>query len=584
MAFQTTLLYFAYCGRSSLSSRAIAREDRKLSRIFADRLVKGGQPLSAAEETQAFEILQKYRQPLTEAGVSVPNSLPDRLAIQLESEGMWRVVNERQGTAYSVTFAAGQGNCTCPQFRLKHNCKHLAAVVAASLTETEAEAQGDRTDVDTAELDTNIPAILPGITLTQQQWQALQELEEFLHSDERLYLLTGYAGTGKSTLLQALIQRLRSQGDDRAIALTAFTNKAKKVLESMAVRWGLAVECLTCCQLLGIRPVINPQTGQQEFKPERGFENQIDKFALVVIDESSTIGEEMWGLLLKAVSGLFREVKLLFVGDPAQLPPVNEAESPCFKEIARASHLTEVVRYGNAIGLVAERLRQTIDRPALPRFQTQLNAQASEGVEVLDAEAWHRSLIDVFVESEGSADFDRVRALAYTNRRVEQLNRTIRQATYGVGADRFVVGERLIAHNPCLKDETILLTSSAECTVLEVRLGRVDRWQVWALGVEDEEGRWRQLQVLHEAGRAELERRLKQLAESLQWGEFWALKNQFHDLRYAYALTVHKAQGSSFEAVYVDVRNFAINRSALERNKLCYVALTRASKRVLILQ
>ena len=64
----------------------------------------------------------------------------------------------------------------------------------------------------------------------------------------------------------------------------------------------------------------------------------------------------------------------------------------------------------------------------------------------------------------------------------------------------------------------------------------------------------------------------------------FSLSTLFHDLRYAYALTVHKSQGSSFEQVYVDVRNIGVNRSALERNKLCYVALTRAQKRVFILQ
>ena len=421
-------------------------------------------------------------------------------------------------------------------------------------------------------------------------WQALQELEAFVEGDERLHLLTGYAGTGKSTLLQALIIRLRDAGDDRTIALTAFTNKAKKVLESMTAKWGLDVDCLTCCQLLGIRPAIDPETGQQEFKPDRAYHSQIDKYALVVVDECSTIGEEMWSLLLNAVTGLFKDVKLLFVGDRAQLPPVNETESPCFEQIQQATHLTEVVRYGNAIGRVADRLRQNIHAPYLPRFHSQMTADSPqntngvEGVKVMEIKEWHRSLMDLFERLQGGGEFERVRALAYTNKRVAALNGMIRRAVYGDRAGRFVVGERLMAYSPCLKDDTVLLSSSAECTVQDVQMGRYEGWRVWNLEVEDEEGRWRQLRVLHEGMASQFKRRLQGLADAGQWKEFWELKNGFHDLRYAYALTVHKSQGSSFEEVYVDVRNFEVNRSALERNKLCYVALTRASRRVFILQ
>ncbi|NJM96692.1 MAG: AAA family ATPase [Phormidesmis sp. RL_2_1] len=52
-----------------------------------------------------------------------------------------------------------------------------------------------------------IPEILPGIALSQQQWEALQALEDFIHSDEKIYLLTGYAGTGKTTLMKELTRQ-----------------------------------------------------------------------------------------------------------------------------------------------------------------------------------------------------------------------------------------------------------------------------------------------------------------------------------------------------------------------------------------
>ena len=89
-----------------------------------------------------------------------------------------------------------------------------------------ATAAADATDLQADSQAVVIPEVLPGLQLSQQQCQALQALEEFVASDEKIYLLTGYAGTGKTTLLQALISRLQQNHDGRPIALTALSNKA----------------------------------------------------------------------------------------------------------------------------------------------------------------------------------------------------------------------------------------------------------------------------------------------------------------------------------------------------------------------
>ena len=71
-----------------------------------------------------------------------------------------------------------------------------------------------------------IPEILPGIELSEEQWDAIQAIEDFLQSPSKLYLLTGYAGTRKTTLLQALVTHLREHGCDWPIALPAQVSKA----------------------------------------------------------------------------------------------------------------------------------------------------------------------------------------------------------------------------------------------------------------------------------------------------------------------------------------------------------------------
>jgi exodeoxyribonuclease-5 len=430
----------------------------------------------------------------------------------------------------------------------------------------------------------DIPDILPGIHLTLQQWQVLQELEAFINSQHKLHLLTGYAGTGKTTLLQALIKRLRESGDRRPVVLTAHSNKATKVLSKMADRWKLDVDTSTCCKLLGLRPEIDTETGKQVFQPDRDGENRFNRYRLVIVDEASMINEEMWLLLTDAVSSLYQHTQILFVGDIAQLPPIGEFESKVFSQIYTRSDLTDVVRYGGSIGVLAESIRNQLHRRVLPTIQTDANDTQTEGVFSVNASGWQQLLLRAFKSQAYQQDADYVRVLAYTNKRVNALNTAIRLAIYGENAPRFVENERLIAHAPCLENDYIVLQNSAECEVLEAVEGTQGNWVVWMLSVLTDDDRYRTLTVLHEVSRFEYERKLQLLAEEKRWREYWELKTLFHDVRYAYSLTVHKAQGSTFENVFVDARDLNINRKHQERNQLLYVAITRSSKRLFVLQ
>lgn len=426
--------------------------------------------------------------------------------------------------------------------------------------------------------------VLPGIVLNRQQRKVLRELERFTRSTEKLHLLTGYAGTGKTTLLQALIKRMRDRGDRRSIVFTAFSNKATKVLERMSEQWKLGIDCMTCCKLLGLKPDIDPTTGKQVFKPDQNGENNFSRYRLVVVDEASMINEEMWLLLIEAVSDLTEQTQILFVGDVAQLPPIQEPESQVFTQIHHRSDLTEVVRYGGAIAVLAESIRNNLTNRQLPRFETDVNGDRTEGVLVVSRQDWERLLIKAFQSESYQRDSDYVRAVAYTNARVNGLNQTIRRAIYGANTPRFVPGERLVANNPYLINDAVILQTSSECEVLDVQTGRSGSWHVWFLHVLTDEGKHRTLTMLHELSQDEFTRLLSAYAKDKRWREFWDLKNLFADLNYAYCLTIHKSQGSTFQNVFTDVPNALINRNIRERNQLLYVAVTRAAKRLFIYQ
>ncbi|MEL6470501.1 MAG: AAA family ATPase [Cyanobacteria bacterium J06623_4] len=429
-----------------------------------------------------------------------------------------------------------------------------------------------------------IPEVLPGISLSQQQWAALQALEAFAHSNEKIFLLTGYAGTGKTTLLQALIHRLQQGHDARPIALTALSNKATKVLQSMAYRWGCEVDCMTCCKLLGLKPVIDKESGRQKFEPDRDRKNLTTEYDLVVVDECSMINQEMWELLVNSVSKFTQRTQLLFVGDSDQLPPVGETASPCFEQIFERSDLTEVIRYGGAIGLLAEDIRTNLERPAMPRPVSDRNADNTEGIFTLPAAHWEKLMLRAFTSKAYESNPDQVRVLAYTNNRVNYLNNKIRAAIYGDHAARFMPGERLVARNACMGRDGILLQTSEECEVVDAYLTRFEGWQVWNLEVETDDHQERKLRVLHEDEQTRFKDILSDYSEKKQWMAFWDYKELFHDLSYAYSLTVHKSQGSTFQDVFVDVPNLMLNRKVTERNQLYYVAFTRAAKRLFLCQ
>jgi ATP-dependent exoDNAse (exonuclease V) alpha subunit len=141
-----------------------------------------------------------------------------------------------------------------------------------------------------------------------------------------------------------------------------------------------------------------------------------------------------------------------------------------------------------------------------------------------------------------------------------------------------------VANSPYLFNESLILQTSEECEVVEVAAGQEGEWQVWFLTVLNDEGRERLIRVLHEHSQAPFKVMLDAYSGEKRWREFWELKNLFADVNYAYCLTIHKSQGSTFQNVFVDVPNALTNRNVRERNQLLYVAMTRASKRLFLIR
>lgn len=570
--------------------------------------------LTPKQEYQAWKMCRKYWRQLRKADPEI--ILPKKWINRYRLKG-WQVWNDSKGSGPYTLELIGDGelSCTCEAYSNGNECGHITFAIAQGLIELVDDIDDEPIESTQPIKQVSEPSeptktnyeMLPGIFANQGQLTALNNLKKFALGESIMYLLTGFAGSGKSTLVQAWLRDLRESGYQGRVVFTAPTNKAANVLQRMVNRWQLDIECLTCAKLLGLKPVIDFETGRQRFKKSYNDESVIQDYDLVVVDETSMVNKELWRYLAEEANMFTR---LLFMGDPAQLPPVNEAISQSFVEINESSHLSEVMRYRGSIAAMADDIRQNLGRRGEPFFETQYNEDGSEGLFVLTEESWNSNIIKAFQSEKYLQDPDHCRVLAYTNKRVNGMNTMIRGAIRGKGAPRFVEGERLIATehysvaNPFGGSTTVLNTSS-EMEVNGVSVGMEGRWKVWFLDITRfEDGMAKLIPVLHEDCQKEFERTQKELKQKAQNGEKQLWK-QWHENRqrfayvdYAYALTVHKSQGSTFTNVFVDVANILTNkrrnlvqmpgedkkRWVYERNQLLYVAMTRPSHRLFIFE
>ena len=411
---------------------------------------------------------------------------------------------------------------------------------------------------------------------TDDQQAAYDEVYDRLARGERYTGLRGYAGTGKTYLVSRLVEQLVEE--ECAVTVCAPTHKAVQVLTE---ELGEApVQMQTLHSFLGLR--LQPtEDGEYELVAE---ETQDYAAGVVIVDEASMIGREEWAHIEDSPFWL----QWLFVGDPAQLPPVNEEPSPAL----------------DVPGPTLETIhRQAADNPILElatQIRTGENGRFSstfedgKGVAIThDRGEFLDSVLRVFDTEAFAEDATHARVLAYRNKTVRRYNREIRTERYGTDADRFVEGEWLVATETWYHDGVARLTNSEEVRVKTATVDTFEaddqsEWKTWKLKVRTPgRGLTRTAFVLHEDDFERYEERLERRREAAKkdgskWERYYELRERFARVDYAYASTVHKAQGSTFDTVFVDRRDLRACRGE-ERNALLYVAVTRPARRLALL-
>ncbi len=409
------------------------------------------------------------------------------------------------------------------------------------------------------------------ITLTADQQNANDEFLDFLVDDNAKYMvLQGAAGSGKSFLLQHLLDNFQNeyktynlllQRDPQhefEMQLSATTNKAVKVVRDFTGDIGAK----TLHSFLNLKVVNNFQTGKTDLEKTDSWKYHFNK--LIIIDEASFIDNDLFQFLEDSTS---KDCKILFVGDQYQLAPIGQTESVMETMKCTKVFMNKIMRNSGTILQTSAMFRDTVMTGVFQPIQYTDN----KVIHVSGADFKQR-VNDHFTDPDYHPD--KAKILAWTNDKVQAYNSHIRDVLSLPAL--FSEGEIVITNKPLMKGATAYPVDS------EVRITDIEKKHETKYGVQ---GRWVTVNGKHTAFLAndfnDVKIVLKKLARKKNWRTFFEIKDTWLDLRSVYASTVHKAQGSTYENVFIDLTDIGKNFIASDVARLLYVAFSRASKQVI---
>lgn len=424
--------------------------------------------------------------------------------------------------------------------------------------------------------------------LTQHQTEALVFLNDYLATCQRgessFAALKGYAGVGKTWLIAHWVETLLQERPGLRIVIVAPTNKAVDVLRSKCGH--LPVDFRTLDSFLGFKVKRNDDWQMQRHKNAKAADDEpVD---LVICDEGSMVRLEYHNELK------WKRVPVLYVLDPAQLEPVKETEMPAAM-VEPAYMMTEVVRQaqGNPIIELATYLRDRVNDKQW--FTIQDIRQFAQPGDRRIAFTNHRNVLDwACTALDKGMD---ARILAFTNATVNEYNAKMHQLRYP-GTPCFGDGELALVNEAFEYDDETLLCNGellrvVSCVpaepIADVEVYTVTAKRLASSLVVDGETVGQELTMLVARDPDAAFRRHRDLTDMIyeyrkqgkmaEADELLKVRrplNKLAPLRHAYACTVHKSQGSTYDVAFIDFPD--IYRSKEMRARLLYVASTRPSE------
>ena len=426
--------------------------------------------------------------------------------------------------------------------------------------------------------------------LNSEQALAFDQLSDFTDT----YVLKGYAGTGKTTVITRWVELMRKRPDDLEeheffsapkIVLTAPTNKAAGVLRKMANDIRLPVDVSTIHSLLSLKMVWRKDL--QVLEQDRYGDDTFGDYDYVVIDECSMLDKNLMNYIRDAQES--HGNKLVFMGDPCQLPPIGEPGSESFDESEERMELVQVMRQAkdNPIQDLTLYLRTLILETPRQYPAKLLDFVDNKNILHLPVAAQEHNILDAFARAE-EEEMD-IRHVAWTNKVVDAWNDRIRDRIYGFDREEWTKGEMIVTTSPVIKgkgiEKSVVFTTDTLLTIDSDPVRTIHKnipcWRFMC------KGHWLYVpERTDEANKAfETEKRTllaDAKANRKVWFKFYDFIEAFAQVKPAHSLTVHRSQGSTFDDVYVSYQNILANPNRRESLQCLYVAVTRPRSRLIL--
>ena len=467
------------------------------------------------------------------------------------------------------------------------------------------------------------------ITLTKSQANALGRFKQFISDPSaKVFILKGYAGTGKTTLVRRFIKELKEGG--QLYSLLASTGRAAKILANITdedtrtvhseiyrfTKLSQDLEQLAMKQ----EQVIADETGQLylnfELAPRDAAKIPIECY--YIVDEASMISDAKDHTATQAIFGsgkLLHDLltydekgKFIFVGDICQLPPVTQKFSPALdanyflKEFgikAYECELTQIMRQSgdNDIVLSAQQLRRLYHNPPMKQKSATFPLKGYKNIHVLNNQT---ELINRYVNCIQNGGFNSSTMLCLSNRQSTSTTNLLRPI-FGHRSSMLEKGDLLlITQNNIptglmngdlvIVEEVGAQTRRADLTFINVLVKELFTGETYSSlviaevlysnGTNISQANQRSLYV-------DFYYRMKEIDVKQGSDQFNMMMMQdpyLNALRsvFGYVLTCHKSQGGEWDNVFIDIpRSFPYMEKPYVYQWL-YTAMTRARKELYV--
>jgi ATP-dependent exoDNAse (exonuclease V) alpha subunit len=453
-------------------------------------------------------------------------------------------------------------------------------------------------------------------SLNPSQKTAFKAIQRFLESAADTFVLKGYAGTGKTFLMQHLASWLKEQ--KHPFKLLASTGRAATVLRGKTGFTAKTVhsELYNFSQVDGMEddmPDDTPSDFLGQLRMLLQLREPDDEKTLYIVDEASMLSSELGednsfasfgsGFLMTDFFSAVGRNKIIFVGDPCQLPPVGEVTSPALdldwlameKRIAVSFTLDKIERTksGNDILVLAENIRKMGEQEETERF-VKLPAAGLNNVKLHQN---NKALFNRYLEKYKEVGVNGALAIARSNRMVGDINRAVRRDLYGELDLPLQKGDVLLVIQ---NNYAVPLANGDFVTVMELGLSKTQAGlnfqeiKVKALASGEELDVLVSLDILYgkSVNFAETEQKSlmldfkQRMKRSDIRGNTAEFKTEMMSdpylnclrAKYGYAVTCHKSQGGEWDHIYLFLEKSMYSMPQKELYKWWYTAITRARK------